>query len=269
MEVGGLFDRMQQAGDAPSSLFGAAFAVALPVAVVLVLRLRRDVGPSATRTAGVFLISATLASLLAYAALPGGVRIHHAFNIYPFPQLLVAWTLAGIARRGSRRRAVALAVAVVLGISSGVATSRAIAVSTEAQGHGRWSHAMNDLAHELASNEAVVIVSLDWGFHENFGFLTEGPRLIDAYPRIPSAIAQRGAWGVEGTAGHVYLLHEAPYDLFGYGAPFLQALGGVDPEKRIVTRHLDGSGALAFTSVRFRGSHRVIFRPSGFEIQAD
>ena len=28
----------------------------------------------------------------------------------------------------------------------------------------------------------------------------------------------------------MYLLHEAPYDLFGYGAPFLRAVAKLEPE---------------------------------------
>lgn len=267
IEVGGLFDRMDEATLGRPSALGLAFSIAFIAACVLVIRARRREADAAQKCAGLFLLFASSAALLAYLALPGGVRIHHALNIYPFPQLLVAWVLGRIAARGGATSVAALSTAALIAIT-GVATyQQTIDFASETGGRGRWSNSLDDFALELDARGESVVVSLDWGFHETLGFLTEGPRLVDAYPRIPAALGQRGVWTVEGTQRNVYLLHEAPYDLFGYGAPFLEALARVDPAYVVVERHVDREGELAFVEVRMTRPHRVLYRSGGFEIQ--
>ena len=268
MEQGGLFDRMQEATLSQGTLLCWAFLLALPAALLLTLRTHQRGAASKRRTAGIFLLVASCGAVAAYMALPGGVRIHHALNIYPFPHLLIAWVLARAASAGGALRSVALASAAIIAIS-GVATfHQALAFSAETGGRGRWSHALNDFAGELDASDAVVL-SLDWGFHETLGFLTRGPTLIDAYPRIPAMVSQRGVWESAGSPEHVYLVHDEPYDLFGYGPLFLRAAARLPPAQVTLRRHLDGEGELAFVSVRFARPHRIVFGRTGFDIRLD
>jgi hypothetical protein len=267
LELGGLFDRMQEATLGQPSLLGVGFGGALLGAGILLIRTRRNGGNLAVRGGGSFLLVASATGLLAYMALPGAVRIHHALNIYPFPQLLIAWVLGRVAVRTGAARAAALALAAVIAIAGVASYRQTIAFASETGGRGRWSDSLDDFARELDARGESVVVSLDWGFHETLGFLTQGPRLIDAYPRIPSALAQRGLWSVEGSERNVYLLHEDPYDLFGYGSHFLLAVSKLDPADVVLERHLDREGELAFTEVRVTRAHRVLFRQGGFEIQ--
>jgi hypothetical protein len=265
LELGGLFDRMQEATQWQPSLLAGAFALALVAASVLLLRKPVSAAAADARPAGLFLLVASLAALLAYFALPGAVRIHHALNVYPFPHLLIAWVLSRLGTVGPRASVAALGLAALVAGSGVASYAHTIAFANETGGRGRWSAALDEFAVGLQGEP--IIVSLDWGFHESVGFLTEGPRLMEAYPRIPAALAQRGAWTVEGSPRHVYLLHEQPYDLFGYGGPFLAAVARLAPKTVAVERHLDRQGQPAFTSVRILVPHRVVLRSSGFEIQ--
>ena len=64
---------------------------------------------------------------------------------------------------------------------------------------------------------------------------------------------------MHGDRNTIYLVHEPPYDLFGYGGQFLRMLRVSDPERYDLREHRDRAGDLVFKSVRFDRTHELYF----------
>jgi hypothetical protein len=267
METGGLFDEIF-AVDAPSGLFGlVAIAAALYLASDIVLRDRHE------PAGGAFLLTATLLVAAGMLVLPGAVRAHHQLNTMPFVQLLVATAAVSAWRRAwpserARRVARALsALALALAIGSNVAMIlRTQSVMEEAGGRGRWTRQIHALAEDLDARGSQVAVSLDWGFHEPLMFLTRHTKLVEPIWAIPKLLRSSQPWVFDGGAETLYLVHDAPYDLFGLGPDFLRAVGELEPDEAQVVDYRALDGELAFKAVRILRPHRIIFR-GRFEIR--
>ena len=146
-------------------------------------------------------------------------------------------------------------VAVVVALQIGVyeQTRRAFA---ESGGRGRWSSATSQLARELQQTPTHV-VSLDWGFHEPLAFLTRRVRVVETIWTLPQAAAAGRPWTRDAEAGTTYLVHDAPYDLFGLGPRFLLAARIAGDQTARIEAHRDGAGDVAFYSVRMLRAHRL------------
>jgi hypothetical protein len=108
-------------------------------------------------------------------------------------------------------------------------------------------------------------VSLDWGFHEPLLFLTTKRGLLEPIWNIPRLLARGRPWAHAGNEHHVYLVHDAPYDLFGFGPALLETARENDRVAEIRT-HRDRLGDPAFYSVRFRAPHELVYTGS-FELR--
>lgn len=265
MEVGGRFDEIF-AVDAPSGLFGwAVLAAALYVGIEIVRRWRRDPA-TADANGGAFLLTASLLLVIGMLAMPGAVRAHHQLNSMPFLQLLVATAVVSLWRRPwpspgatNAARSVATFCVAAMVASNAMMIARTQALMEASGGRGRWTREIHHVAEELDAEGGQVAISLDWGFHEPLMFLTRNTRLVEPIWSIPQLLRSGRPWAYEGGAETLYLVHDAPYDLFGLGPDFLRAVEGLGPDGAVVEEHAARDGEVAFLSVRIPRRHRISF----------
>lgn len=262
MESGGLFHRLGEVHAAPSGPLAAMLLVA-GVFVATRWIAQRSKTSDAVRGER-FVLLATLFCVSAYFALPGGVRIHHALNIVPFPHLLIAAALVDLGRMGTtpgRRnfaRAGVVVIAVLILVLQVMVFEHTRRAFAESGGSGRWSGTIARLAADLGSAPTEVW-SLDWGFHEPLAFLAPDHRFAEIHWQIPAALRRQGAWHVRAEGERVYVLHLPPYDRAGYGLAFLEAVEAAGPEKSEIVSYRDRDGRVASVAVRIARAHEIFF----------
>jgi len=273
MRVGGRFDAMASQQQVPRG--GLGLALALAGAGLAVAALRRRAPPG---TALLLLCAGSLAVLL--LLLPGAARAHHVMNLHPFPHWIVALGLVALWRGSTpasskprlavtgRRAAAGLLLLAV------VAANLRVVGETHAEiqrsgGRGYWSDAVAGFAEEAGISPGTRVVCLDWGLHSQIAFLRGELRSIDAIWQVRGALAERRIWSYAGDAETVYLLHQEPFDLFGLGAPFQDALRAVPADRIDARSHLDREGGVAFLEVRLKGRHRILYDGRKFAIRLE
>ncbi len=273
MAVGGRFDEIFEL-EAPAGAFGWALGLALIVLVGLGRRARRQgvaetPGRMVDSGAAFLLVSSGLLGL-AMLLVPGAVRAHHQLNTMPLLQIIVALAGVSLWRTLARRlpgagRAAAAALA-ALGLLVCAANVRVIAATERAidasGGRGRWSASLDRLAEEIDARGDAEVVSLDWGFHENLLFLTDSPRLEEPIWILPHALRAGRPWRHDGDDRTVYLVHDAPYDLFGLGPRLLAAArahAARAPEEIEIETHRSDDGEPAFFSIRILRPHALSY----------
>jgi hypothetical protein len=259
MLAGGSFERMAQVPDAASSPFLLAFALSL---AYLAISTWRDRGTGRGGAAQAFVCVATVAIAAGLFATPRSVRIHHALNLYPFPHFVVAIALVRVYEgRGAvalRRVAALAALAGIVGGGCYVAV-RTLDQIVETGGKGRWSDSLDDFARELSSESGVIVVSLDWGFDGPLRFAARELELVEPIWSMRRAHRPGRAWSFDGTPGHVYLLFDEDYAVFGFGPKLLAAARALPPGSVRVRRHVDRTGDPTFVSLRFARPHRLTY----------
>jgi hypothetical protein len=116
-------------------------------------------------------------------------------------------------------------------------------------GRGRWTSALNEFAAEVKNRSDLIIVSLDWGFHEPLSFLTDGPRLFEATWDLNDGIR----FNIATNANVFYLVHPAEYAQFPFGQDFVRTAGGTGSMKLSLQPRNDRHGRTVFFVVRFVG----------------
>jgi hypothetical protein len=261
ISAGGLFDQLFEM-EAPAN----GFFFILCVSVILLMF--RSVRETLQRrgSAG-FLVLTTLLVAGLMLAIPAAVRAHHMLNIMPFPHLVVATAGVGLWRRSFEnpraqsivRSCIALSLGALLYSNAGT-VSQTRELIHDTGGKGRFSIALQDFAREIDNTsgaERKVLVSLDWGFHEPLLFTTQHVMLREPFWNLTRPGVRRAPIIASGDRNTIYLIHQEPYDLFGLGNPFLDALRASDPEHYTIRDHLDGEGELAFKSIRFERPHQL------------
>jgi len=261
MAAGGRYEALDSIA-APLALLGVAGGVA--VAGCGVEALRRGLGPLRDGRGALAVVCVAVA--LAMLALPGATRAHHMLNVAPFVQLLVAAQLVRLADGGRARRALAaLGGLAILGAGAlSIEATRSLIDRTG--GRGWWSDRIAELAEELEAEPGAVAVSLDWGFHLQLLFSTDRPTLLEPFWKIGPAITQQGTWAHAGGASHIYLVHDEPYDRFGFGPRVLEAARGLGDAVEIRV-YRDREGEPAFFSVRVLHPHRLWIDRGGVRFQ--
>lgn len=267
VEAGGRLDHVGAIGGVPSSLFPIALALAAAAAAALGLARVGPPRPPQARAghAGALAfvwIAGTLTALLVFA-LPGAGSVHHALNVHPYPHLAVAataaagWRRAGRVRHGRWLRAL-LVLALALLFASQARTLWATHETIERSGgKGWWSEALAPVIAD-AGRRGDILVSLDWGFHEQALFLGGGtPRALEPFWDAARRRARRQTWQFEGGPEHLYLLHERDFDLFHLGPKLLTALRLLPDDAVRIDRHRDRDGDVAFLTVRILQPHRL------------
>jgi hypothetical protein len=263
IRAGGRFDALF-AQDAPANGFLLIVCVS---AVILSLPALRK--PSQQPGSVGFLVLTTAAVAGLMLSIPGAVRAHHMLNLLPLPHLIVAAAGIGIWQHrwaSERNRLLArICIAVTLGTclySNAVIVSKTQELIRDTGGKGRFSVALQNFAMEVDAGpdaESIELVSLDWGFHEPLLFTTRNVKLREPIWALTSPTIVRAPYIANGGSRTIYLIHEEPYDLFGLGSPFLKALGASGTEHYRVREHLDGTGELAFKSIRLEHPHQLRF----------
>ncbi len=268
MLSGGSFERMAQAPNAASGPFLVVFALSLAYLAVALWRDRRagELDP-----AQAFVWAATLLIAIGIFLTPRAVRIHHALNIYPFPQFVVALTLARIHSRrdagpGAIRRAASVAALALLVAGNLLVTARTLEHMRSTGGKGRWSDSLDAFAQELSSRPGTVAVSLDWGFDGPLRFAARDLGLVEPVWSMRSAHRPGRAWRFSGSARHVYLLFDEDFAVFDFGPKFLTTARALDPASVEIRRHFDREGDSTFVSVRFARPHQLKY-DGNFEVE--
>jgi hypothetical protein len=241
MNVGGVFERMYDGASGPNALIGIALVVAYVILLTLAFR-----GKIARLRPLVFLIVAALLITLGVFLLPDAVRIHHAFLVYPFPQLVLAAFVRLTWNPKARSRVVselAIAIVCVSGLVPIHATQKLI---RETGGRGRWSESFDKFCRENRNRSDLTIVSLDWGFNEQLMFLTDGPQLSEPFwefnQTLPPLLAN---------PDYIYLAHAAEYSVLNYDVAYLNQLQKTGGNAEI-TPYFDRQNEVAFYTIRFR-----------------
>lgn len=264
MQTGGLFD-VAQTVSAPAGWFGFALAAGIVALAVDLLAARRRDPQRARLDPRRFVWLAAVGVGAAMLALPGAVRAHHLLNVMPFAQILVAfafdlaWRRSASSRTGTLQRGV-IAFALVLLV---VGQIRVIAQTrgeiAETGGRGRWSDGVNRVADVLEAEPGASAVSLDWGFHEPLMYLTDDVPLVDAIWAVRRRLTARQPWIHEGDAGTRYLVHDAPFDLFGLGPLMLETARRQPAGTTSIEIFRDGRGDVAFYVIRVLRPHRLVY----------
>ncbi len=270
MRVGGRFDAMSHLEAVP--LGGLTIVLVLTSVGLAASAMRRRAPPG---TALLLACGVLLAGLL--LLLPGAVRAHHLMNLYPFPHWIAAVGLVALWRAGgpaegssllgiTGRRAVAGALLLVVVVSNLCVVWFTHAEIQRSGGRGYWSNAVVEFVEEAAVSPGARVVCLDWGLHNQVAFLGGELRSLDAIWMVRRTLARGEAWSVVGDARTVYLFHPDPYDLFGLGDRFQQALERLPADRVAVHPHRDREGGVAFLAVRVEGSHRILYDGRRFAI---
>lgn len=247
MEVGGVFSRMFESTPSGWSLYGIALGLAVVTVVVATGRSPR------MRGWPFFCLVAMVVAMVGVVVLPDAVRIHHTLLVYPFPQLLIAAAATrwwgGPDRTSQPFRLARLLVVLVL---AAVVTGHVAALVRTQQfiartgGRGNWSTALTDFAAGLRTREDVMLVSLDWGFHEQLSFLTDAPQRFE-----PTWNLQEGKpVSLVPDPQFYYLIHPPEFSLFPYGEQYLQAARQADPNLNVQS-FTNREGRVVFQIFRF------------------
>jgi len=249
MEAGGLFDRMFDEPAGVCSPFGWALLLSLGVLGWQAARPTR----SQTGGASVALLVALGVAVLGVGWLPEAVRIHHVLLLYPFPQLAIAraatrvWhsrPASPVLRRVGQAAVLAAVAGVLLAHVSALRRTQRFVSATG--GRGMWSQALVQFAGAIRARDDLLIASLDWGFHEQLSFLTDGPKLFE----LTWNLQQGRSVTLLRETNCVYLIHPLEFSLFDYGQAALQRARAADPTL-IVESHTNREGRVVFMSFRF------------------
>ena len=158
--------------DALESVFGpdlhegSAISL-LPWAVLGAMLLLPWTQSPAARFSAAFCIVA----LAAMAPVRDAGAVHHQALMLPYPQLLVAATLAWWAAKGRLARGAAIAAFVAILASNLITLGSLYRDALRLGGTGEWSEAAYDLAKYLEERHPRFAVSLDWGIDNPQRFL--------------------------------------------------------------------------------------------------
>jgi hypothetical protein len=249
MDVGGLFDKMQQLSPPVWTPLGLVLIAAI---VVLVWQTVRLPAGSAGRAVRIFLLAALALATLGVFMLPRAVRIYHAILAAPFAHLIIVVAGVSLWRKfseaGNRkifmRGSIIFVFAALLAMQI-LATAKTEQLIVKTHGRGWWSDALDKFGATVKNRSDLTLVSLDWGFHESLLFLTDKPTLVEPFWQLTGTDPARLPQGTN----LVYLVHPPEYSLSPFGATFLK-FAGEKPGSKIEAWR-DAEGKIVFYTVRF------------------
>jgi hypothetical protein len=240
MKAGGLFDKMFES---PPVLLAPFAVVLLLSAIMLVIKAVQNARPQSRHWA-IFVLAGLGLSIVGVFVLPDAVRIHHLLLIYPFPQLVIAaavtrtWRFAhALSPWWHAGRVVAVCAVLIVIAWDFVAVRKTQAFVTATGGRGAWSKVLTAFSQEIRTRDDLVVASLDWGFHEQLSFLTDGPKLYE----LTWNIQQGRPVSLLRDTNFIYLVHPSEFSLFDYGQQYLAAARQADPGLTVHARtNLEG-----------------------------
>ena len=250
MSSGGLFGEMYKHPSNVHSLLWLVLPIAMVSLLVICIFPQRS---KERRVAGCLLLGFILTTAGIFV-MPGAVRIHHAVLAYPFPQLIIAAACTFLWQRRSsklvqRGSQVVIFIAIVVLLASQVqAITKTDQLLGETGGRGWWSNVFDDFCHQNADRADLTIVSLDWGFNEQLAFLTNGPKLLEAFWTFP--LFKEGLPPLPREPQNLYLAHPPEYSLLRYDLTYLDAAR--DDDRAEIQPYSDKQGQIVFYTIRFR-----------------
>jgi hypothetical protein len=117
---------------------------------------------------------------------------------------------------------------------------------TRSGGRGMWAQALVEFARGIRTRDDLTLASLDWGFHEQLSFLTDGPKLYE----LTWNIQEGRPVSLVRETNVLYLVHPPEFSLFDYGETYLQAARAADP-RLVVDSRTNREGRVVFQCFRF------------------
>ncbi len=194
---------------------------------------------SRVRRAMVFtLLSGGLAWLAMLATGGAGAAAHHIVLIWPFPALLIALALAGLAERLPPWLPAALCA--LLCLVNLRTTNYYAAALVQNGGSTRWTTAFDPLLGRLRELRAPRVLVADWGILETLQLLGEGRlRAEPALTFVPG--------------DHLWLAHTSEARIVPPGAAAIEAAArAAGHEKTVLETIYDRNGRPVFVLFRFR-----------------
>ena len=249
MQAGGMFDRMFESS---GGLF-TPLALVLSIAVIVRISLAARKAQPEERKWTIFLLAGLVISTAGFFLCPDAVRIHHFLLVYPFPQLLMAAAATCVWRRASRAvawervaRTIVIALVMLVVCNNLAAVRKTQRFVSTTGGRGTWSKALELFARDLGTRADLVVGSLDWGFHEQLSFLSNGPQLYELTWNIQQGVPVK----LLRETNFLYLLHPPEFSLFDYGETYLAAARRADPALLVESR-TNAEGRIVFQYFRF------------------
>ena len=147
-----------------SSLLLPAFFVALALAAVG--------GWKAARAVGFFVIAMAVAWVQMAGGANSGASVHHVILLWPWPQAVIAISLAAASFRWKRWGAPAAALTTALvAVSWLLVTNECHAEIVRNGGATQWTAAVFPLAESVSHSGADYVFCTDWGIMESVGLL--------------------------------------------------------------------------------------------------
>lgn len=131
--------------------------------LLLAVALRGDHG----RAARFFLTAGVGTWLMMLATHEAGGAVHHTVLVYPFPHLMAAAALAGLAEYHRVLRGVVAAAAVVVAVSGVSTTAHYYSDEIKYGGTPAWSDAFYGAMNSVRASGTDRVCLLDWGFFDN------------------------------------------------------------------------------------------------------
>jgi hypothetical protein len=243
---------MQKASAGISTLAGRPSSGWLAAAFVAAVVLAPFAGGAAMRAVAFFLIAMTVAWIQMAANPHTGGTVHHVILLWPWPEAVIAISLAGIFQRlGNWGGAAATAATLLVVVSALLVTNEYYARIVRNGGAVTWSAAVFPLAERLKHSGAEHVFCTDWGYLDTLTLLDRNrPVMRSAMGAADDAATVK--WAAGNTAnlfvGHV---KEAEVDA-GADERFRDAAAKIGREAEVVETIADAWGRNIFVVYRFR-----------------
>lgn len=139
-------------------------------ALILALFLRGQYG----RVARFSLAAGVTTWVMMLATAHAGGAVHHTVLLYPYPQMLAAAVLSGLAARRRVARAAGAAAVLMVAFSGVSMTARYYADEIRYGGTPAWSDAFYGAMAGVKSSGAKRVCLVDWGLYDNLRLFQQG-----------------------------------------------------------------------------------------------
>jgi hypothetical protein len=181
-----------------------------------------------------------------------GGSVHHTILLWPWPQAVIAVSLAAVSRRMGRFGVPAVAAVVALtGVSCLLVTNEYYARIARNGGLPVWSTAVFPLAQQLRNTGAAFVFCTDWGIFDSIALLTRNQ------PPVRNAIGAQNSpadlkWALSDPST-LFVGHAKEAEVMvGVNQKVVEAAEKLGYRQEVVKTIADGYGRDIFTIYRFR-----------------
>ncbi|HUI57663.1 MAG TPA: glycosyltransferase family 39 protein [Bryobacteraceae bacterium] len=258
---------VQKASAEISSLAGHPRQHLLFHAFLLALVLAPLARGDALRTVVFALLAMAVAWVQMAITASAGGSVHHTILLWPFPQLVVAVSLAAASRRLGRAGIPALAVAgAALTMSGVLVTNEYHYVSFRYGGAPVWSEAVFTLADYMKGVHAGNIYCVDWGIFDSLRLLDRGklPLADGSDPIAKPELSPEDRQQVErmvAEPGAVFIAHTKDFENFaGVNEKLVRFAAQAGRQREMIAVIPDTYGRKAYEVYRLSGTQPDLAR---------